>query len=316
MKQSPALTYVSVLMGVGVGSYLAFRVLRLRQANRRLSTRIVEVDQMKKDFISHVSHELKAPLASMQETSHLMLERIPGPLTEKQRRLLELNLQSGKRLAQMISNLLDLTRLEAGIVEYEMRIADIADLMHKVVIEIGNQVQEKSLRLLTDIQREPLMVECDRNRMVQLFTNLLENALRFSSKDGFIGVHVRSINQLPRIPQPARSRLASSDSAQGFALIGVSDSGPGIEDAHKEKIFHTFHQMKQGKKSPGESLGLGLAISRAVVEAHHGTIWVEDDPAGGAIFFVLLPCAAAKAGRPGSLGTDSDFRPQIGVCPQ
>src|SRR5207247_10286817 len=103
---------------------------------------------------------------------------------------------------------------------------------------------------------------------------------------------------------------------QGVAMLVLSESAQSIEDVHTEKILHTFHQMKQGKKSPGESLGLGLATSRAVVEAHHGTIWVEDDPAGGAIFFVLLPCAAAKPGRPGSLGTDSDFRPQIGVCPQ
>src|SRR5262249_60075055 len=85
--------------------------------NKQMAARIVGVDQMKHDFISHVSHELKAPLASMQETTHLLLERIPGPLTEKQRRLLDLNLQSGKRLAQMIGNLLDLSRLEAGIVE-------------------------------------------------------------------------------------------------------------------------------------------------------------------------------------------------------
>src|SRR5437016_10995588 len=187
-----AVTYAAVVAAAALLVWLILRNHALTRENRRMLVRIKEVDQMKKNFISHVSHELKAPLASMQETSHLMLERIPGPLTEKQRRLLELNLQSGKRLAQMISNLLDLTRLEARIVEYEMRIADIADLMHKVVIEIGNQVQEKSLRLLTDIQREPLMVECDRNRMVQLFTNLLDNALRFSSKDGFIGVHVRS----------------------------------------------------------------------------------------------------------------------------
>ncbi len=76
---------------------------------------------MKKNFISHVSHELKAPLASMQETTHLMLEQIPGPLTEKQKRLLDLNLQSGKRLAQMIGNILDLSRLEAGIVEYDIQ---------------------------------------------------------------------------------------------------------------------------------------------------------------------------------------------------
>jgi two-component system sensor histidine kinase ChvG len=83
-------------------------------------------------------------------------------------------------------------------------------------------------------------------------------------------------------------------SQNGFALIGISDSGPGIDDANKELVFHTFHQVRQGKKSSGESLGLGLAISRAVVEAHHGTIWVEDNPSGGSVFFVLLPRAAAE----------------------
>jgi len=287
--------YVLLLAAVCAIAYLAFRVFRLNQQNRHMLTRIVEVDQMKKNFISHVSHELKAPLASMQETTHLLLEGIPGTLTEKQRRLLDLNLQSGKRLAQMIGNMLDLSRLEAGVVDYEMQNADIADLVHNVVIELSAQAREKSLRTLTHIQREPLMVECDPNRMVQLFTNLLENALRFSVKGGSIGVYVQSVRQLPHMPQIARGRMSSVNSTSGFALVGISDSGPGIDDANKEKIFHTFHQMKQGKKSLGESLGLGLAISRAVVEAHRGTIWVEDDPSGGAIFFVVLPQAAVKS---------------------
>jgi len=286
--------YVLLLAAVCAIVYLALRVFRLNQQNRHMLTRIVEVDQMKKNFISHVSHELKAPLASMQETTHLLLEGIPGTLTEKQRRLLDLNLQSGKRLAQMIGNMLDLSRLEAGVVDYEMQNADIADLVHNVVIELSAQAREKSLRMLTHIQREPLMVECDPNRMVQLFTNLLENALRFSVKGGSIGVYVQSVRQLPHMPQIARGRMSSVNSTSGFALVGISDSGPGIDDANKEKIFHTFHQMKQGKKSLGESLGLGLAISRAVVEAHRGTIWVEDDPSGGAIFFVVLPQAAVK----------------------
>src|SRR2546422_2539066 len=287
--------YVLLLAAVCALAYLASRVFRLNQQNRHMLTRIVEVDQMKKNFISHVSHELKAPLASMQETTHLLLEGIPGTLTEKQRRLLDLNLQSGKRLAQMIGNMLDLSRLEAGVVDYEMQNADIADLVHNVVIELSAQAREKSLRMLTHIQREPLMVECDPNRMVQLFTNLLENALRFSVKGGSIGVYVQSVRQLPHMPQIARGRMSSVNSITGFALVGISDSGPGIDDANKEKIFHTFHQMKQGKKNLGESLGLGLAISRAVVEAHRGTIWAEDDPSGGAIFFVVLPQAAVKS---------------------
>jgi two-component system sensor histidine kinase GlrK len=285
--------WVAAPAGATLVLYLAWRVQRLGSLNRGMSERALEVDRMKKDFISHVSHELKAPLASMQETTHLLLEGIPGPLTEKQKRLLELNLQSGKRLAQMIGNILDLSKLQAGVVEYDIQPSDIADLMHNVVIELSPGAKLKSLRLLTDIQRAPLIVECDPNRMVQLFTNLLENAFRFSSKGGFIGIHVRGVRQPPHMPHAARSRLSSVHSPHGFALIGISDSGPGIEDAHKETVFHTFHRVKQGKKGLGESLGLGLAISRAVVEAHRGTIWVEDDPSGGAIFFVLLPRAAA-----------------------
>ena len=277
------------LAAIGIILYLCVKLARLRQAHQRIASRFVEVDQMKKNFISHVSHELKAPLASMQETTHLLLEQIPGPLTDKQKRLLNLNLQSGKRLAQMIGNILDLSRLEAGIVEYDMQASDVADLMHNVLLELSNQAREKSLRILTDIQRDPLLVNCDPNRMVQLFTNLLENAIQFSTKGGLIGVHVRTLRQLPRMPHAARTRVTNGKPSAGFALIGISDSGPGIDDSHKETVFHTFHQTKQGKKSHGESLGLGLAISRAVVEAHRGTIWIEDNPSGGAVFFVLLP---------------------------
>ena len=284
---------VSLLAAIAIIIYLTILLIRLLQEKKRMGVRLVEVDQIKKNFISHVSHELKAPLASMQETTHLILERIPGPLTEKQKRLLELNLQSGKRLAQMIGNILDLSRLEAGIVEYEMSRCDLADLIHNVVLELSSEAREKSMRVLTDIQRKPLFVDCDPNRMVQLFSNLLENAIRFSSKGGLIRVHVRSLPEYPRMPHSARARKPNKTFFNGFALVAISDSGPGIDDKHKETVFHTFHQIQHGRKSIGESLGLGLAISRAVVEAHAGTIWVEDNPQGGAMFFVLLPKSAA-----------------------
>src|SRR5436190_17098287 len=218
---------VSLFAAIAIIIYLAFRLSRLLHENKRMAARLVEVDQIKKNIISHVSHELKAPLASMQETTHLMLERIPGPLTDKQKRLLELNMQSGKRLAQMIGNILDLSRLEAGIVEYEMQRSDLADLIHNVVMELSSEAREKSLHLLSDIQREPLMIDCDPNRMVQLFTNLLDNAIRFSKKGGSVGIHVRSVREFPRMPQAARTRMSRRTPSSGFALIGISDSGPG-----------------------------------------------------------------------------------------
>src|SRR5437763_3115823 len=254
------MSWISLGAAIAIIIYLGIRLSRLNEENKRIASRLVEVDQMKKDFISHVSHELKAPLASMQETTHLMLERIPGPLTDKQKRLLELNMQSGKRLAQMIGNILDLSRLEAGIVEYEMQRCDLADLIHNVVMELSSEARDNSLRMLMDIQREPVPVKCDPNRMVQLFSNLLGNAIRFSRKGGSIAVHLRSVSEYPRMPHSARARMVHKTRPSGFALIGIADSGPGIDAAHKDTVFHTFHQMPRGRKGHGGRLDVGRAI--------------------------------------------------------
>jgi two-component system, NtrC family, sensor histidine kinase GlrK len=261
------------------------RITAITEENRRLEERAAGLDQIKKHFISHVSHELKAPLASMQETTHLVLERIPGPLTEKQERLLQLNLQSGKRLATMIGNLLDLSRLEAGVVDYEMQLQDVGEIAQSVIVELGPQAIDKGLRFLTDIPSEPLISVCDPNRIVQILTNLLENAMRFSPRNGFVSLHMSAVKN----PPPPASRLASS--TNGYIMLAISDTGPGIEDPHKEGVFRTFHPVRQAKKSPGQSLGLGLAICRALVEAHNGAIWVEDNPTGGSVFFIVLPRA-------------------------
>src|SRR3989441_4484146 len=126
---------ISLLLAIVVIVYLAIRLARLQRQREGMAARLVELDHMKKNFISHVSHELKAPLASMQETTHLMLERIPGPLTEKQERLLHLNLHSGKRLAVMIANLLDISHLEAGLVDYEMQFQDVSEIAESVILE-------------------------------------------------------------------------------------------------------------------------------------------------------------------------------------
>ena len=110
-----------------------------------MTLRLDELDQMKKDFVSHVSHELKAPLASMQETIRLLLEQIPGPLNDKQRRLLELNLASGRRLSTMIGNLLDLSRFEAGVVQYELKSNDLIALVRTAAADLEPHAGEKDL---------------------------------------------------------------------------------------------------------------------------------------------------------------------------
>jgi two-component system sensor histidine kinase GlrK len=261
----------------------------------KMAQRLGELDQMKKDFVSHVSHELKAPLVSMRETIQLLLEQIPGPLTEKQKRLLELNLQSGKRLSAMIANLLDLSRMEAGVIEYELKRQDLVALIRTALAEFEVRAQEKRLRLEVDLSPQPLIVECDADRVIQVIGNLLENALKFSPDGAAIRIRVRHAAEIPeRIPAGWRRKLSHGSNGAGFAVVVVSDSGPGVPDAHKEKIFERFHQVKQGKKISGQGVGLGLAICRTIVEAHHGAIWVEDNPDGGSVFYILFPAGATS----------------------
>jgi signal transduction histidine kinase len=254
-----------------------------------MTRRLNELDEMKKDFVSHVSHELKVPLVSMQETIQLLLGQIPGPLTEKQKRLLELNLQSGHRLTSMISNLLDLSKIEAGVIEYEMKSQNLIPLVQNVVAEIEVQAHEKQIQIRTALPDQPLLVECDSGQIMQVIVNLVSNAVKFSPKKGTVQIRVEMIKRIPEeIPSSQFNLVVSSGKKDCYGLVTVTDSGTGIPDSEKEKIFEKFHQVKRGNRIAGQGVGLGLAISRTIVEAHRGAIWVEDNPGGGSRFRLLL----------------------------
>jgi two-component system sensor histidine kinase GlrK len=254
-----------------------------------MTQRLNELDQMKRDFVSHISHELKAPLASMQETIQLLLEEIPGPLSDKQRRLLELNLESGRRLSAMIGNLLDLSRMEAGVMEYELKANDLTALVRTAAADLQPQAGERELTLTVDVSEQPVMVECDGDRIIQVARNLIGNAIKFSPKGRQIGIRVAYAPAIPAdMPDSWRGKILSPPDGDSLAVVTVTDSGPGVPDQHKERIFEKFHQVKQGKKIPGQGAGLGLAICRTITEAHRGAIWVADNSEGGSIFYLVL----------------------------
>ncbi len=157
-----------------------------------MTRRLDELDRMKKDFVSHVSHELKAPLASMQEINQLLLEQMPGALNDKQKRLLELNVAGTRRLSAMIGNLLDVSRMEAGVMAYELKSADLTSLVRTVAAEFGPQADERALALSIEAPEHPVMVECDGDRIMQIIRNLIGNAIKFSPKGKEIRVRVTS----------------------------------------------------------------------------------------------------------------------------
>ncbi|MCB1056262.1 MAG: HAMP domain-containing protein [Acidobacteria bacterium] len=255
--------------------------------------RLSKLDQLKKDFVAHVSHELKNPLVAMHETNQLLLEELPGPLTPKQRKLLQLNVQSGRRLSSMLSNLLDLSSLEAGAMTYDFRVADVTGLIRFAAQEFAARAREHRLRLTLDLEpASGLEVLCDAGRLIQVLENLLDNAIKFTPAGGCLEIAARSLAASPADqPRESLGRFVEGP-VPGWVLITVSDEGPGVADGLKLAIFRKFHQLDGGHRTGG--VGLGLAICREIVDAHRGDVWVSDRPGGGSRFSVLLPAAPAR----------------------
>lgn len=244
--------------------------------------RLGELDRAKREFLSHVSHELKTPLAAMYETDSLLLEGLPGGLTDKQRRLLQLSLENNRRLEAMISKLLDLSQLEESRLLYTMANCDLNLLLAEVVESFSALAWSRgvSLSLATS---QPVEIACDRDRIVQVLGNLVENAIRYAPSGSAVRIDIAASPD-----SAALEKLPAPD----FAVIQIGDRGPGVPDNEKDRVFERFHQIREQGRSSAGSVGLGLAIAREIVSDHGGLIWVSDRPGGGAMFWLALPLAA------------------------
>ncbi len=268
---------------------------RLAASFNKMVRRLDALDQMKKQFLAHVSHELKTPLTAMHETNQLLLEQIPGPLTAKQRRLVTLNLESGRRLSAMISKLLDLSHMEAGGLELDLKPRDLVALTRLVVVELETRLAERRIELQVDMPQQPVRLRLDGDRLIQVIENLLENALKFSPVGAPLAVRVVQCAELPReVPASLRPKLGTG----GFAMLSIADRGIGVPDEHKVRIFEKFQQGGAAARRAKGSVGLGLAICREIVDAHGGAIWVVDNPDGGSVFHLLLPSGGSPTSRP------------------
>jgi len=254
-----------------------------------MAERLNELEDMKRDFTSHVSHELKGPLAAIHETVLILLEQIPGPLTAKQEHLLQLSHQSAIRLSGMISNLLEVSRLEAGAFRYQPQRRYLGEIVSTVVAELGPLLEERELRVEGDLGANagPAVV-CDGEMVRDVAANLVGNAVKFSPRGNTIDVEMQELRRPPKSLPPHWAEEIG-DARGPWILLSVADRGSGVPDEHKEGIFEKFHQVRLNQRIHGQGVGLGLAISQQVVEAHEGAIWVEDREGGGSIFQVLLP---------------------------
>lgn len=261
---------------------------RLAASFNEMTRRLQEADRMKRDFFAHVSHDLKGPLSGMLDAHDLLLEETAGPLEEDQARLLRLSRESGRRLRRMIDLLLDLARLDAGVAELEMEEIDLAELARRALREHEPRLRRAEVAWDLEVPEGAATVAGDRSYLRRALDNLLVNALDHSPEGGRIGVTVRRVDT----PGAEGDRAGREDPGEGpgrWVELAVTDEGPGVDEALRDRIFDRFVRADGRAASGTDGLGLGLALCREVAEAHGGAVSVGESPEGGSRFILSLP---------------------------
>lgn len=242
---------------------------QLAVAFNSMCEKLNKLDRMKTDFYASMSHELRTPLTSIKEGTGLLLDGVGGETTEKQRKLLSILAEESNRLIGLVNSLLDLAKMEAGMMTYNFEKTSLAPLIKKAVGEITPLVEAKGIRLETQIPDELPAVKLDPERILQVLRNLIGNAVKFTPKSGQVKVSARSVN--------------------GILEVAVKDTGPGIAQEGLATIFDKFRQGSSNGAASANGTGLGLAIAKHIVTFHGGKIWAENHPEQGSSFIFVLP---------------------------
>jgi PAS domain S-box-containing protein len=256
------------------------RTAQLAAMNSELELRNREVEhatQLKSQFLARMSHDLRTPVNAILGFSELLVDGIAGLLTEKQKHYVDHIHAGGQHLLQLVNDILDLSKIEAGRLELRTENLPMTDAVAEAVSLIRPLALAKKI-LLETVTDPGLEIHADRVRLKQIFYNLLSNAVKFTPDEGAI-------------------RVTASGEA-GFARITVEDSGIGIDPQHIEIIFDEFQQVGTSARGLKEGTGLGLTITRRLVEKHGGRIWVESAPDEGSRFTFTLPLAPVSLPEP------------------
>lgn len=242
---------------------------------RERTAELEQADRLRSQFLSHVSHELKTPLTSIKGFLQNLLDGLTGPLNEKQQRYLSRMLGNSDRLIRMIEALLDRTRIQSGRLDLVPGEIDLGHCVSDAVEQLRLLAQAKRQLLDLSAPSVPLMVWADRDRVIQIVINLVQNAVKFTPEGGGIIVTVRQENQM-------------------LAAVSVRDTGPGIAPEFLDQIFDPFFQVKQAR-SGVKGLGLGLSIVRTLVELQGGAITARSEPGQGAELYFTIPLRPTTA---------------------
>lgn len=246
-------------------------VAELAGAVNLMCEKLKKVDTMKSGFFATMSHELRTPLASIKQGISLLRDGAGGPIPDKQKRLFAILSEETNRLIDLVNSLLELSKMEAGMMPFTFGKENIQSLINRVVMEMTPLVEAKKIHIEVDTGDEgdipPLKL--DRERILQALRNLLGNAVKFTPENGSITIEAGR-----------RDRTVQ---------FSIRDTGPGIPKENLETIFEKFHQSPGQAPGSMKGTGLGLAFVKHIITAHGGKVWAQSEPGEGTVFLFVLP---------------------------
>jgi signal transduction histidine kinase len=251
----------------------------------RMNEQLEKTSRMKSSFLANMSHELRTPLNSIIGFAEILKDKMFGDFNERQEKYLSHILTSGRHLLQLINNILDLSKVEAGKMKLNLEPFSVNRVVDEVQTIIKTLAYKKNIEIQLDLSPEVIMYG-DAAKLKQILYNLLSNAIKFTPEKGMVAVHTEEV--LPEISLERGLSVPLVVIVQSL-LLTVKDTGIGISPDDQERIFLEFEQSEQTRGKGYEGTGLGLALTRKLVELHGGQIWVQSQVGEGSAFTILLP---------------------------
>lgn len=250
-------------------------IKELSHSFNMMCARLKEIDRMKSEFFSLMSHELRTPLTTIKEGTNLFLESLKGKeVTEKQKRLMTIINEECNRLINLVNSLLDLSKMEAGMMVYNFTRTDIILLINRITREMEPLTETKNITIETWGSEGLPSVKADIEKILEVLRNLIGNAVKFTPNGGTVRISVQK---------------GFSDPGPEFVEVSVQDTGTGIARENIETIFDKFKRATFGDTGKIMGSGLGLYIVKQIITAHGGKIWVESTTGKGSTFTFVLP---------------------------
>jgi two-component system sensor histidine kinase ResE len=233
-----------------------------------MAARVTASQNSQRDFVANVSHELKTPLTSVQGFAQAIIDGT-AKTEENQKQAAQVIYDEAGRMHRMVLDLLDLARLDAGTADFRRERLELGPVLQRVIEKFTPQSREAQVELVARVEPLPAMIG-DGDRLVQVFTNLVDNALKHTPPGGRVTLHAAAVDQ--------------------YAEIRVEDTGTGMPKEELSRIFERFYQLDKARQGgPRHGAGLGLAIAWEIVQAHDGTLTVSSQEGKGSRFTVRLP---------------------------